>query len=142
MRLSLKNACFVSRPAASNSALRSPNVYGVLRALIARAICGAGLHFSFGLHHHNRYDAFALADDLMEPFRPIVDEAVAEWVAEHGPAAPLDRAAKAALVSALLDRRFRWKDAERTLFDVAVRMAASVAGCLGGKRSKLLLPDA
>jgi hypothetical protein len=50
--------------------------YTVLRATISRAICAAGLHPSIGLHHANRGNAFALADDLMEPYRPIVDRAV------------------------------------------------------------------
>ena len=44
--------------------------YTVLRAIVARAICAAGLHPALGLHHHNQYSAFCLADDLMEPFRP------------------------------------------------------------------------
>ncbi len=47
--------------------------YTVLRAAVARALCGSGLHPSFGLHHHNRYNAYPLADDVMEPFRPMVD---------------------------------------------------------------------
>lgn len=47
--------------------------YMALRAAVARSICGAGLHPSLPLHHRNRFDAFCLADDLMEPFRPIVD---------------------------------------------------------------------
>jgi CRISPR-associated protein Cas1 len=50
--------------------------YAVLRAATARALCGAGLHPGLGIHHHNRYSGFPLADDLMEPFRPWVDAAV------------------------------------------------------------------
>lgn len=50
--------------------------YTVLRATISRAICAAGLHPTIGLHHANRGNAFALADDLMEPYRPPVDRAV------------------------------------------------------------------
>jgi len=50
--------------------------YAVLRAGVARAICAAGLHPGLGLHHHNQYDAFCLADDLMEPLRPAVDSVV------------------------------------------------------------------
>lgn len=50
--------------------------YAILRASAARQICAAGLHPSLGLHHHNRFNAFCLADDLMEPFRPAVDGAV------------------------------------------------------------------
>jgi CRISP-associated protein Cas1 len=50
--------------------------YAVMRAAVARAIAGAGLHPSFGVHHHNRGNAFCLADDLVEPLRPLVDAAV------------------------------------------------------------------
>ncbi|MGV3552026.1 type II CRISPR-associated endonuclease Cas1 [Rhizobium sp.] len=50
--------------------------YTVLRATLSRAICAAGLHPTIGLHHSNRANAFALADDLMEPYRPIIDRAV------------------------------------------------------------------
>jgi len=47
--------------------------YTVMRALCARAVVAAGLHPSIGVHHANRGNAFALADDLIEPFRPLVD---------------------------------------------------------------------
>lgn len=50
--------------------------YAVVRAGVARAICAAGLHPGLGLHHHNQYDAFCLADDLVEPLRPAVDSLV------------------------------------------------------------------
>lgn len=58
--------------------------YTVLRAASARAIVAAGLHPSIGLHHSNRGNAFALADDLMEPFRPLVDCAVHGLAARNG----------------------------------------------------------
>ena len=54
--------------------------YTVLRAATARAVAAAGLHPSLGIHHHNRYDALCLVDDLMEPFRPAVDYSVARLV--------------------------------------------------------------
>lgn len=50
--------------------------YTILRAATARAIVGAGMLPALGVHHRNRYNAFPLADDLMEPFRPWVDELV------------------------------------------------------------------
>lgn len=50
--------------------------YTVLRAVVSRAICAAGLHPTLGIFHANRANAFALADDLMEPYRPLVDDAV------------------------------------------------------------------
>lgn len=50
--------------------------YALLRASVARAICGTGLHPALGIHHHNQYNPMCLADDLMEPFRPVVDRKV------------------------------------------------------------------
>ena len=50
--------------------------YGVLRAAVARALVGSGLTCFRGVHHHNRYNAYCLADDIMEPYRPYVDEIV------------------------------------------------------------------
>lgn len=114
--------------------------YGVLRAIVARAICGAGLHPSLGLHHHNRYDAFRLADDLMEPLRPRVDRAVAERVRALGAQVPLDKESKQALVSALTER-LTLDDESRTLFDVSARIATSLTEALSGKRKDLLLPE-
>ena len=51
--------------------------YTVLRAAVARSVAAAGLHPSIGIHHHNRANPFCLVDDLMEPFRPLVDYTVA-----------------------------------------------------------------
>ena len=50
--------------------------YAILRAAVARALVGSGLVCFHGIHHHNRYNAFALADDVMEPYRPFVDQYV------------------------------------------------------------------
>ncbi|MDI6027311.1 type II CRISPR-associated endonuclease Cas1 [Corticibacterium sp. UT-5YL-CI-8] len=56
--------------------------YTVLRAVLSRAICAAGLHPTLGIFHSNRANAFALADDLMEPYRPLVDRVVLSLMAE------------------------------------------------------------
>lgn len=69
--------------------------YTVLRAATARAVVAAGLHPTIGLHHSNRGNAFALADDLMEPFRPLVDCCVRGLIARNG--ADVDTEAKHAL---------------------------------------------
>lgn len=50
--------------------------YAILRAVVARALVESGLLPTFGIHHHNRYNAYCLADDIMEPYRPYVDEIV------------------------------------------------------------------
>jgi len=106
--------------------------YGILRATTARAICGAGLHPTFGVHHRNRYNAFALADDMMEPFRPLVDLRVVEYLKSIHPFAPeLNKTAKLAILSALI-RRYLVEGESRTLFDIQARNASSLAACLCG----------
>lgn len=114
--------------------------YAVLRAIVARAICAAGLHPSLGLHHHNRYDTFALASDLMEPFRPRVDRAVAVYNARVHPYAPLEKEAKTALVQVLTER-VPIEGEERTLFDAAARTASSLVQVYAGHRKHLVLPE-
>ena len=114
--------------------------YAILRAIVARALCASRLHPSLGIHHHNRYDAFCLADDLMEPFRPLVDRAVVRIVEKRGPQAPMDKEAKAELLEALTGRMT--VDGEsRTLFDVAARAASSLAAVFEGKAKRLALPE-
>ncbi|MFO7900453.1 MAG: type II CRISPR-associated endonuclease Cas1 [Planctomycetota bacterium] len=56
--------------------------YAVVRAAVARAVVSAGLTPALGIHHHQRSDAFALADDLVEPLRPLVDRIVQQLVAD------------------------------------------------------------
>lgn len=57
--------------------------YAILRAVVARALVSSGMLPTFGIHHHNRYNAYCLADDIMEPFRPYVDELVFDIVREY-----------------------------------------------------------
>lgn len=64
--------------------------YTILRAATARAVVAAGLHPTIGLFHSNRGNAFALADDLVEPFRPLVDSAVRAINATSGPAVDIE----------------------------------------------------
>ena len=52
--------------------------YAILRAAVARALVSAGLNCMMGIHHHNQYDPYCLADDIMEPYRPFVDMLVLE----------------------------------------------------------------
>lgn len=95
--------------------------YAILRAATARALCASGLHPSFGFHHRNKYNAFALADDMMEPFRPIVDCAVAG--SEIGALSPY---AKRHLIECVTGR-YRVSGEVRSLFDILVRSAQGLA---------------
>lgn len=58
--------------------------YAILRAIVARALVSSGMLPTFGIHHHNRYNAYCLADDIMEPYRPYVDELVYSIVKDKG----------------------------------------------------------
>lgn len=71
--------------------------YSILRAATIRSIVGTGLLPGLGIHHKNRYNAFPLADDLMEPYRPYVDEVVFN-LHDHG-CSELDKNAKATLIN-------------------------------------------
>lgn len=113
--------------------------YAVLRAITARALCAAGLHPSLGIHHHNRYDAFCLADDLMEPFRPVVDREVARLVASGGADLEFDKEAKRSILQALLGR-FSAQGESRSLFDWLGRSASSLAALIVGTSDELKLP--
>jgi len=114
--------------------------YTVLRGMTGRAVCAVGLHPSLSLHHHNRYSQFTLADDLMEPFRPVVDLAAVAIRRARGPDAPVDKDTKAELLAAL-GRRFRHDGECRTLFDVLARVASSLVAVFEGQRPGLALPD-
>ena len=115
--------------------------YAVLRATVARAICSAGLHPSLGLHHHNRYDSFCLADDLMEPFRPAVDTSVLWLMEQKESCCDLDKEAKAFLVKALMGERFKIDGESRGLFDTLAHTASSLVAAFAKKRKNLLLPE-
>lgn len=114
--------------------------YGVLRGVVGRAIAAAGLHPALGIHHHNRYDAFSLADDLMEPYRPLVDRAVQAYTAKHGMLAAVDKEAKAALIAPLMGR-YAMKDEQWSFFEITHGAAVSLAKMLDGKSKSLLLGD-
>ena len=57
--------------------------YAILRAITARSLVASGLLPTLGIHHHNKYNAYALADDIMEPYRPYVDEVVRDLVEKY-----------------------------------------------------------
>lgn len=78
--------------------------YAILRAAMGRAVCAAGLHPSLGLHHKSRENPWCLCDDLMEPYRPLVDFEVARMAAERGRNCPLDWMTRQRLMEVLATR--------------------------------------
>ena len=113
--------------------------YAVLRAVTARAICGSGLHPCLGIHHHNRYNPFCLADDLMEPFRPSVDKIVVDIVASFGSDCEIDKDLKRELFG-IFAERFMVMGESRSLFETLTRLTSSLADVFLGKRKDLILP--
>lgn len=111
--------------------------YAILRAAMSRAIVGSGLSLSFGLFHKNRYNAFPLADDLMEPYRPYVDCAV--WELWKAGITELTKDAKVRLLRVLTcDTRF--DDMIRPL-EIGLSMTtASLVRCVSGEDKELCLP--
>jgi CRISPR-associated protein Cas1 len=114
--------------------------YAVVRAIVARSLCGAGLHPGLAIHHHNRYDPYPLANDVMEPFRPVVDGWVARWCCLRQGPWPLDRESKAEIL-ALLTGRFTDGEEERTFFDWVERTAERLARCIEGNRNEIGYPQ-
>lgn len=80
--------------------------YAVLRAAVGRAIVASGLHPSLGVHHHARENPFCLADDLMEPYRPLIDTEVVEIAGEWGGDVALSGKIKERLVGVMHGRLF------------------------------------
>ena len=116
--------------------------YAVLRAFAARGLCAAGLHPSLGVHHHNRYNPFCLADDLMEPFRPTIDKLALTITDENGAEIPLDRSTKERLVGGLFAARFQLGRQQCTIFEVFCRTSNSLAAVFSGERKRIVLPTA
>ena len=112
--------------------------YAIVRAIVARALVGAGLIPTLGIHHHNRYDAYCLADDVMEPYRPYVDELVVEIV-EEGIPAEFDIDVKRRLLE-LPVREVIIDDVRRPLMLAVSQTANSLRKCFSGELRKLVYP--
>lgn len=113
--------------------------YALLRAVVARGLVGSGLLPTLGIHHHNRYNAYCLADDIMEPYRPFVDELVFQIIREQGIVVDLTKEIKAKLLSIpVLDVTISGK---RSPLMIAVsQTTASLAKCFDGEMRKICYP--
>lgn len=112
--------------------------YAILRAATARALSGSGLLNTLGIHHKSKYNAFALADDIMEPFRPLVDEKVFEIMQQYDEQ-ELNTKIKAELLQ-ILTRTVYFKDEKSPLMVALQKTASSVQQCFMGDRKKIKYP--
>ena len=112
--------------------------YAILRAIIARALVSSGVRPTLGIHHHNRYNAYCLADDIMEPYRPYVDQIVARFV-RLGNYDTLTKDHKIAflqipVVDVLIDER------RSPLMVAATTTSASLVKCFSGEARRISYP--
>lgn len=112
--------------------------YAILRAIVARALVASGLMPTLGIHHHNRYNAYCLADDIMEPYRPYVDKLVSE-ILDDDATGELNAKSKVRLlnipvIEVIINGR-------RSPLMIAVsQTTSSLVKCFKGEGRKLLYP--
>ena len=113
--------------------------YAILRAVVARSLVGSGLIPTLGIHHHNRYNAYCLADDIMEPYRPYVDKIVADIVDGGTDCSTLTTELKSKLLSIpVLDVVINGR---RSPLMIGVGMTtASLYKCYSGEIRKIAYP--
>jgi CRISPR-associated protein Cas1 len=113
--------------------------YSVLRAVVARSLVTSGLLPTLGIHHHNRYNAYCLADDIMEPYRPFVDKLVVEIVDSKMNFQELSKDIKTKLLSIpVLDVIIN--DQRSPLMIAVGQTTASLAKCYLGEIRKIEYP--
>lgn len=113
--------------------------YAIVRAVVARALVASGLLPTLGIHHHNRYNAFCLADDVMEPYRPYVDELVIEILRTGVDCGVLTTDLKRQLLG--LPVKEVLIDGHRSPMMVAVtQTTSSLAKCYSGELRKVVYP--
>lgn len=114
--------------------------YAILRAVIARALVSSGLLPTLGIHHHNRYNAYCLADDIMEPYRPYVDELVFRLMKQYNDSEELTKELKRELLMIpTIDVVINGK--RSPLMIAASQTTASLYKCFSGELRKIIYPE-
>ena len=114
--------------------------YAILRAVTAKALAGSGLHPSIGVFHRNKYNPYCLADDVMEPYRPMVDACALKIMDAGFDYTTLDKTLKKHLLQIpVMDVKI---DGKTSPLSVAMsRTTASLTDMYAGKKKRLLLPE-
>lgn len=113
--------------------------YAILRALVARNLVGSGLLPTLGIHHKNQYNAFCLADDIMEPYRPYVDKVVCNIIRMNGKFLEITPSMKKDLLAipatdVMIDGK------KSPLMNAVSRTTASLVKCFEGESRKIIYP--
>ncbi|HET9057165.1 MAG TPA: type II CRISPR-associated endonuclease Cas1 [Chitinophagaceae bacterium] len=114
--------------------------YAILRAMVARSLVASGLLPTLGIHHRNQYNAYCLADDIMEPYRPYVDWIVCRIIRGNGKFLEMTPSMKKEFLSmpamdVIIDEQ------KSPMMNAIQRTTASLAKCFENKSRKILYPD-
>lgn len=113
--------------------------YAILRAIVARNLVGSGLLPTLGIHHKNKYNAYCLADDIMEPYRPYADRLVLETIQKYPDTEDINKEIKSMLLTLpVIDVKINKQ--QRPLLVAVAETTASLAQCFAGKRRKIKYP--
>ncbi len=107
--------------------------YAILRACVARALVSSGLHPALGIKHSNKYNSFALADDMMEPYRPFVDRVVYNIATANPPSLTITPDIKKQILTVLTHDTY-WEDMRRPLMNSVALTTASLVQALAGSK--------
>ena len=114
--------------------------YAILRALVARSLVGSGLLPTAGIFHRNQYNAYCLADDIMEPYRPFVDKVVCDIVMMNGAFLEMGTKFKQQLLG-IPAMDVVMDGVKSPLLNAVQRTTASLAKCFEGSTRKILYPS-
>lgn len=114
--------------------------YAILRAIIARSLVASGLIPTLGIHHSNKYNAYCLADDIMEPYRPYVDLMVVDMIKTHNLPPEITKETKKHLLT-IPTIDVKMGKLSRPLMVAASMTTASLAKCYLGESRKLSYPE-
>ena len=114
--------------------------YAILRAVVARSLVASGMLPTLGIHHHNRYNAYCLADDIMEPYRPYVDELVVDIISETNDYDELTKQLKGRLLTIPVIDVFI--SGQRSPLMIAAGITtASLYKCFAGEIRRITYPE-
>ncbi len=114
--------------------------YAILRAVVARSLVSCGLLPTLGIHHHNRYNAYCLADDIMEPYRPYVDKLVCDMNVDVISGDGLSRDAKVKLLGIPVVEVVI-NGSRSPLMNAVFQTTSSLVKCFCGEIRKISYPD-
>lgn len=114
--------------------------YAILRAIVARSLVSSGLLPTLGIHHHNRYNAYCLADDVMEPYRPYVDELVIKLMDKGLNCTELTTTLKRELLLiSIIDVKLNGQTC--VLMNAVAQTTSSLYKCFNGELRKVIYPE-